>query len=169
MPEHFLWSNVFKKKTAAQKTLQDILKEIPIFSELSAKELRKVEAICYDRFYKEGEEIFHEGEPGTGMYIIKTGHVHISKKHEEHETQIAALEPGDFFGELALLDESPRSATAIATAASEIIGIYRPDFLDLIKRDPWAGTSILLKLAELIGMRLKEASEKLKKISDLEE
>lgn len=165
MPEHFMWSNVFKKNSAQQKTLQDILKEIPIFSDLTSKELKKVEAICYDRFFKEGEQIFYEDEPGTGMYVLKSGEVHIFKKHEGRDVKIAVITAGDFFGELALLDESPRSAKAVTVMPSEIIGIYRPDLLDLVKRDPWIGSRVLFKLAQLIGMRLKEANEKLKKLT----
>lgn len=166
MAENYLWSNLFKKKHAQQKTLSDILKEIPLFLDLNGRELRKVEGICYDRFYKEGETIFYEGEPGTGMYVIKSGEVQILKKHQDKEILIATLSPGDFFGELALLDESPRSATARATVMSEIIGIFRPDLLDLVKRDPWSGSRILIRLSELIGLRLKEASDKLKKFME---
>lgn len=166
MPEHFLWTNLFKKRAAQQKTLTDILKQIPIFSDLNARQIGKVEGICHDRFYKEGEKIFSEGEPGTAMYIIKSGEVKIYKTNNGADVHIATLAPGDFFGELALLDDAPRSAMAMTSVPSEIMGIDRNALNDLVTRDTWLGTSVMSRLAQMIGLRLKEASEKLKKHSE---
>lgn len=166
MPEHFLWTNLFKKRLEQNKTLADILKEIPIFSDLTPLQIRKVENICHDRFYKKGEKVFLENEPGTAMYVIKSGEVKIYKKDEGTDVLIATLTTGDFFGELALLDNAPRSATAVCCVPSQIIGIDRNTLTDLVTRDPWIGTSVLQKLAQLIGMRLKEANEKLKKLTE---
>jgi len=73
---------------------------------------------------------FWEGEPGVGMYIIKKGVLKIYKMSTDGKNEdLALLKDGDFFGELALLDDSPRSASAVAIEACHILGFFRPDFL----------------------------------------
>lgn len=154
------WGNPYKNTGSEGKGLLPILRKIPIFEQLSEKELKKVETICYERHFNKDEEIFKEGAPGVGMFIIKEGAVKIARGQKE----LAQLSEGDFFGEVALLDESPRTATAVASEKATLLGIFRPDLLDLVKRDPWAGSKILLKLSELMGKRLRAANEKLKDV-----
>jgi CRP-like cAMP-binding protein len=109
--------------------------------------------------YKPDEAIFHQGEPGVGMYIIVTGSVHILTG--QNGPVLAELTDGEFFGELALLDESPRSATAVARTPCSILGFFQPDLFGLIERDPNLGVKIVLRLARSIGERLRRASERL--------
>ena len=121
------------------------------------------------RRFRPGEEVFREGEPGVGMYIIRSGGVDIFQRGEDgSEQHLAHLETGDFFGELALLDEAPRSATARATESTELWGIFRPDLMDLIQRDPRLGLKIVLPLARLVGERLRRTNELLKRVSEVE-
>lgn len=165
MSENFLWSSIKKFIGKKDENLRDILKEIPLFANLSSSALKKVETICYLRYYKPEEIIFYENEPGNAMYIIKEGKVKIFCKNKEgEEKELAELTSGDFFGEITLLDESFRNATAVSVGKSEIIGIHRSDLLDLVKRNPGIGYSIILKLAQIIAMRLKMAEEKLKEL-----
>ena len=65
------------------------------------------------------------------------------------------LKNGEFFGELALLDESPRSATATAGEKTQILGFFRPDFLNLLSTEPKLGAKVLLKLSQILAMRLR--------------
>jgi len=104
-----------------------------------------------------------------GMYIIKSGAVKIITQVNDTEEELAQLGVGDLFGELALLDESPRSATAVAIEKTELIAIFRPDFFDLMTRDTQLGLKIALKLAQMIGTRLRMANERLKIIDTQKE
>jgi CRP-like cAMP-binding protein len=141
------------------------LKQVPIFSELSPKELAEVEKIVHRRKYKKGEAVIRMGDPGLGMYIIHKGAVDIVEENkEEGKKFLAHLADGAFFGDLALLDESPRSATAIASDESQIIGFFRPDFLDLLNRKPKLGIKVLLALARVVGERLRRTNELLAKV-----
>ena len=165
---HPLWSNFFRQRKE-QKSLSEMLREIPIFSDLRKGELRKLEKIVHLRRFKPGEEVFREGEPGVGMYIVRSGGIDILQRSEDGSEQcLAHLGSGDFFGELALLDEAPRSATARATEPTELWGIFRPDLMDLIQRDPRLGVKIVLPLARLVGERLRRTNELLKKTSEVE-
>ena len=90
------------------------------------------------------------------MYVIHKGEIIIKLVDPKgNEKELATLKEGDFFGELALLDESPRSAFAVAKTDCSLIGFFRPDLFELIKKNPNAGIKILLKLAEIIGERLR--------------
>ncbi|MEK6645465.1 MAG: cyclic nucleotide-binding domain-containing protein [Candidatus Firestonebacteria bacterium] len=156
-----LISRIFQGKDA--DSTYAILKNISIFKDLTWIELKKLETIIHERTYAPEEVIFYEGEPGAGMYIIKKGAVAIIKKSESKETKIGQLKDGEFFGELSLLDEFSRSATAKAIEKTEILGFFRPDLLGLIKRDPKLGSKILLVLAKMIGERLRiTTTEKVK-------
>ncbi|MFH1074194.1 MAG: cyclic nucleotide-binding domain-containing protein [Candidatus Firestonebacteria bacterium] len=136
-----------------------ILEKVPIFSDLNLVELNKIEIITHEREYMDGEQVFHEKEPGAGMYIIRSGNIRLLKKTDAREIELTTMKPGDFFGEIALLDESPRSATAIAAGKTRILGFYRPDFLELLKRDPRLGSKVLLQLSQMIAKRLRTTTE----------
>lgn len=160
-----LWRNIFRKQSSQTETTITILRRIPLFKEMRKSELLEFEKIIHRRRYKPDETIFWEGEPGVGMYIVQEGRVAIFKNvSEQHREQLAKLRSGEFFGELALLDESPRSATAVALKETKILGLFRPDLLDLIKRHPRLGNRFLFHLAELIGERLKHTNEELQSL-----
>ncbi len=141
------------------------LRKVPLFTEMSKSELKEFVRIIHRRRYREAEIVFHEGEPGVGMYIVQQGEISIFKnKTETLREQLAELRRGEFFGELALLDESPRSASAVAKQESDILGLFRPDLLELIERRPRLGNKLLFKLAQLIGERLKHTNEELQSV-----
>jgi CRP/FNR family transcriptional regulator, cyclic AMP receptor protein len=158
-----IWSNVFKLRSegTGQTQITEILKKIPVFEDLTKRELGAIERILHKREYRQDELIFREGEPGVGMYIIESGKVRIVT--ETGKRTLAELAEGEFFGELALLDESPRSATAVAIQPCSILGFFQPDLFGLIERNPQLGVKIVLRLARSIGERLRRANEQLQK------
>jgi CRP-like cAMP-binding protein len=159
-----LWENFFRDRKKAEDDLEKLLLEVPIFSQLSQRELRQVCSIVHRRHYAPGEYIFTQGDPGLGMYVIERGKVEIIFQDDSGaEKKLALLADGDFFGDLSLLDESPRSATAVAQIDSKIIGFFRPDLVALLSRSPKLGTKILFKLGEVIGTRLRVTNEQLAK------
>ncbi len=156
------WENIFRKAKDDDNNVLALLKGIPILNDLTKEELKEFERIAHYRHLKANEHIFWEGEPGVAMYIIKKGVVKIYKtsadgKHED----LAILKEGDFFGELALLDESPRSASAIAMEACNILGFFRPEFFEILERKPRLGLKVTMKLARIIGGRLRATSTEL--------
>lgn len=156
------WGNVFKKHASFEDDIVSTLKLIPLFHDMSISELKEFRKIIHRRIFKQKEPIFWEGEPGVGMYIVKAGSVGIYKITSDREKEeIAVLKPGEFFGELALLDESPRSATCIARESSEIIGLFRPDLFNTIAKKPRLGNKFLLQLAAVIGERLKATNKEM--------
>lgn len=158
-----LWGNIFKKNVNQHESIIAILRRVPLFKGMRKSELLEFEKLIHRRHYKANETIFWEGEPGVGMYIVQDGLVAICKGSAEHgREELARLSRGEFFGELALLDESPRSATAIALEDSKILGLFRPDLMGLIDRKPRLGNRFLFQLASLIGERLKHTNDELR-------
>ena len=155
-----LYENFFKNKESSDPVLQ-VLGQVPIFENLTPKELKDLARLTHERFYKANEPVFKKLAPSEGMYVILKGIVEI--KDPDSNTTFATLGSGDFFGELALLDEEPRSAMAVATEASELIGFFRTDLLTLMKRGPELGNKILLNLSRVLGERLRRTNLELTK------
>ena len=159
-----LWENIFRLRQNKSDEIDYILLKIPIFQDLKPRDLAVIKRILHTREYKAEESIFNEGDVGLGMYIIVKGKVRIvySPGHQV----LAELNEGDFFGELSLLDEAPRSAAAIAAAPCFLMCFFKPELLDLLERNPKLGTRILFKLAWTIGERLKSTNEQLRTLSE---
>ena len=155
-----LYENFFKNKESSDPVLQ-IMGQVPIFENLTPKELKDLTQLTHERSYKANEPVFKKLAPGEGMYVILKGTVEI--KDPDSNTTFATLGSGDFFGELALLDQEPRSAMAVATEASELVGFFRTDLLTLMTRDPELGNKILLNLSRVLGERLRRTNLELTK------
>jgi CRP-like cAMP-binding protein len=142
-----------------------VLRTLPLFERLTFRDLKKIELIVHERTFIPNEVVFYERQPGTGMYIIKKGLIKLTKTINEENITIAELEEGEFFGEMSLLEDYPRSAQATAVVKTETLGIFRPDLFDLIERNPRLGSNILLKLSQRLASRLRKTTEmKLKEI-----
>ena len=153
-----IYTNYFKKKDNIDPVLK-ALENVPIFEHLTEKELSEVARLTHERTYKKDEHVFKKQAPAEGMYVILDGGVEIFDP--DSETIFATLASGDFFGELALLDEEPRSAAAIATMPARLIGFFRTDLLTLIKRYPELGNKVLLNLSRVLGERLRKTNQEL--------
>lgn len=151
------WSNIFR--TTDEDPLYDLLRAIPLFDGLSRPELSSVASILHRREYEAGEVVFQQGYPGVGMYIVQEGTVEIL--YEPTGDVLADLEDGDFFGELALLNETPRSATAVAHTEAVLYGLFRPDLLGLVEQDPDLGVQLLLRMSRVISERLIRVNEQM--------
>ena len=107
-----------------------------------------------------GEKTSTEWEPGAGLYIIKSGRVAISKQIQHASpVQLAEFVAGNFFGELALIEEIPRSATAKAVENTKLLAFPKPDLDRLIERQPQLAVKILYNLSRLVAQRLILANQ----------
>ncbi len=160
--------NFFRKSPESQhkngrSDLPVILSRVPIFENLSKRELAAVVRILHEREYQAEEIIFRENEPGMGMYIIQNGTVAIIS--ESGQLQLSELSDGAFFGDVALLDDAPRSATAVAKTACRIFGFFQPDLFALMERDPRLGLKIVFRLARLMAERLRKTNQRAQELN----
>jgi len=124
------------------------LKKVPIFSRLPAKELEHIARSLKERSYEPGNVIVKEGDPGLGFFLITQGRVVVS--HSDHT--IRELGPGEFFGEMALMEERPRSATVTAKERTQCLQLVRWDFRALLKQNP----DLAVQMLEVVVRRLRE-------------
>ena len=115
----------------------EVLRYIQFFSDMSNRDLRMVTRFATIKHHRKGESIIREGSTADTFYIIQNGKVAITKKFEDGEEIVLAVQyDGDFFGEMALLDKGPRSASAVALEATVLLEISRADFAILLKKAP---------------------------------
>jgi len=163
--DNALWRNLFSQRVIREGTIEEVLSKVPAFANLAPRELKEVAVIVHKREYRSGEPVFYQGDPGLGMYIVKDGEVSILIQGKDgNERELAVFGDGDFFGELALLDESPRSANAVCKTECTLIGFFRPDLFELIEKNTTLGIKIVLKLAEIVAQRLRHTDKELSKV-----
>jgi CRP-like cAMP-binding protein len=150
---------ILKKIRGKEGNIIPVLRTVPLFEGLTFRDLKKIELIVHERTFMPDEVIFYERQPGTGMYFVKKGLIRLTKTLNGETVKIAELGEGEFFGEMSLLEEYPRSAQATAVVKTEALGIFRPDLLDLINRHPKLGSKILMKLSTRLASRLRRTTE----------
>ncbi len=139
-----------------------LLTRINLFENLSGHELEKILKICVKHTFAKGTVIFKEGEAGDRCYIITTGAVRISKFIPNiGEEALTVLKPGDYFGEMALIDNFPRSAHAIANDDVDVFVINKTELDRLLISDRDLGYKIFWTFTRTLSKRLRETNEKL--------
>lgn len=160
-----LWDNILKREER-DKSLGHILSQNILFKNLSKSEIKFVEKIVHKRHYRKGEYVFQQGETGVGMYIIVKGTIEIMIQQdqvvdEDCEALVTTLQEADFFGELSLVEDGgKRSASAKVAEDSILIGFFKPDLMEILERSPTVGVKVVFRLAEVLGRRLKETTDK---------
>ncbi len=153
------WVNLFNSPTE-ETDLKNSLKSIPIFKELTKRDLSYLINIIHNRTFVPGEFIFNQGDPGIGLYIIREGEVEIERENDHKiKNVLATFSKGDFFGELALVDGEKRSASAIAKTACRVSVIFKPDLDEFIEKYPKKGIKILTGISNILALRLRKVNE----------
>ncbi len=140
----------------------EFLKRVNLFENLNPNELAKIEKICRMEVFPKDTEIFKEGEPGDVCYVITSGEVRISKFIPNiGEEALAVLKPGSYFGEMALIDNFPRSAHAIANTDAALLAITKTDLDRILIMDRELGYKLLWVFTKTLSKRLRETNEKM--------
>ena len=137
------------------------LKQIAVLQALDPVALADLAAVIEEREYAGGRTIFGEGEPGDGMFFIASGSVRIEKQTGTDASKrkiLTVLEPGDYLGELALFDDQPRSASAVAAGATRLLRLSKAAFDALVKEGGRGGTSVLFAIIQTAGERIRRLS-----------
>jgi CRP/FNR family transcriptional regulator, cyclic AMP receptor protein len=153
---------LFQPKVVCQHA--ELLHKLRLFHTLTYRELSFVELILHERIYQEDEVIFEEGEQGLGMYIILEGKVKVVRRGALRKVlgkqEIAVLEEGESFGELALLSsDSKRSATVIAATQTRLLSMFQPEFLRLLESHDRLGAKLSFELACSMADKFRRSIE----------
>ena len=131
----------------------EFLKHVALFQDLDRKSLEAISNAAVEQTYEVGQEIVRQGDTGVGAFIIKKGRVEAVQDRSGHQHRLAELKTGDVFGEMALLDEFPRSATVRAIEPTTCLGIQRWHFKGILESHP----QIALALLPVLTRRLRNA------------
>lgn len=136
--------------------MSEAARRSPLFAELGKVELQDVASLAKSVSLAKGETVFEEGDDADALYVVDSGSLRILKTVEESGTRrtIATLEPGDVLGEMALLVEGERTATALAAEDVRLLRIDREGFVELLDSGQPAAFKVLLGLARLLCRRL---------------
>ncbi|PWT78730.1 MAG: hypothetical protein C5B58_14845 [Acidobacteria bacterium] len=158
--DKLLWERLGRwKRSSSESDRTQFLKTVPFFDRLSKRQLKTVSDIMFERTYDTDESIFEEGQPGAALFLILDGKVAIEIYRNTRTTRLAVLESSAFFGELALLDDTPRSANARALERTRTLALYRNDLNALRHRHARTACQIYRSLATMIGDRLRATNE----------
>ncbi|MFN2545373.1 MAG: cyclic nucleotide-binding domain-containing protein [Actinomycetota bacterium] len=131
----------------------DLLARVPLFQGLSKRHLKAVAGIASEEHFDEKASIAKEGERGDEFYVIVAGQAKVVRRGRT----VASLMPGDFFGEIALLDGGPRTASVIAETPLDVMVLSRKPFHAVLERDP----PVVLKMLEELAARLRNVERSL--------
>ena len=138
--------------------VSDTLRGVPLFSRLADEELARVAALARERAYPRNSVILFEDDPGDALYVVVTGQVKVVLVGEDgREVILAVLGEGDFFGEMALIDDEPRSAHVMAMEDAKLLVLRRDDFHEALDKHP----RIALGLLRALSRRLRRADDKI--------
>lgn len=125
----------------------DLIKGVPLFAECSKKELKEVAGIADEIDLREGKELTTQGKPGREFFVLVEGSADVKKSNR----RINQLGPGDFFGEISLVKQSPRTATVIATTPVRALVITDRSFRSLMEHQPQIQGKVMSALAARLG------------------
>jgi CRP/FNR family transcriptional regulator, cyclic AMP receptor protein len=144
---------------------REVLRTVPIFSELSDEDISSLARLALRKRYPKDTVVFFENEEGDFFFTILEGRIKVTILGDDgREVILSLLGPGDFFGEMALLDNEPRSATAIAVEESELLSLHRNDFQSVLNDN----RSITSALIRVLSARLRRANHQISTLALLD-
>jgi CRP/FNR family cyclic AMP-dependent transcriptional regulator len=139
---------------------EDALRNVPLFAGLEAADLQRLARILVPRQYEAGDVIIREGDEAVGFFVVSSGKVRVVKDlGRDKEQVLATLTPGEFFGETALLDGYPRTASVQAVEKTECLALTRWDFMSELKGSPTMAVEIVRALARRLRQTDASLSE----------
>ncbi|HBB68069.1 MAG: hypothetical protein A2X28_05690 [Elusimicrobia bacterium GWA2_56_46] len=140
----------------------DFLKSIRLFEGIKKRDLIHILENLQERTYLKGETVFTQGDIGRALFIVFSGKIALSRQDQETEKSgvIAEVQPGEFFGEMALLEEMPRTATASALEETRVFMLFKIKLESLLFARPRIGVVISTQLAKIMSARLRTYIEK---------
>lgn len=145
-------------------TRLSLLKQVPLFADLTDGELAALAKDFARLHFQQGEPIFYQGDPGHTLYLVETGQVRIYVQSEDgQELSVTVCGPGDMFGEMAVIDGLPRSASAIAMEATAVLSLSRERFREQLRRSP----QFALNFMKALSVRIRTSTRTMDTLTTL--
>jgi len=144
----------FRKDADAQKI--EMLKSIPVFSQLTSKEVLELDELLHERVYEKDEIVFEAGDVGHGIYIVVSGKLRVVPSHKLMKTLVLEIGPGELLGELTLFEEAPRTATVVAVERTVMVALFQAEFSSLLSKNKSIGVKVLTEIARILIRRARQ-------------
>lgn len=130
----------------------DLLRRAPLFADLPRRLFGRLAARFFEKAYEADEVVFHQGDPGKALFVVVEGAVAITQATAQGDHVLITLGPGDCFGELALIDDFPRSASARVTLPTRLLILYKTDFDGLVEGNRGIAVVVMRNLLRALAM-----------------
>ena len=151
---NIFWSNIFKQPENEVQTIARLWQATPLFRDIPPKQTAFLCETMHVRQFKANEVIFNRGDQGAGAIMVLQGAVKVMT----NETELASLDVGDFFGEIALASSENRTADAIAISDAKLVFFLKQDLEEWIEYEPRLGARFLMNLSATLAQRLYHAN-----------
>ncbi|MFB6248207.1 MAG: Crp/Fnr family transcriptional regulator [Salinibacter sp.] len=154
-----LYRRLFRRRLDTHtREVATVLQSVPAFERLSSRALYAMASATHRRTYRRGESLYYEGDPGLGLYVVESGCVRlISDAGPNRSRELRELEASSMFGELSILGDFNRLETAETITEARVLGFFRPDLKNVMRRNPKAGAEIVMALARRVAAQHVEA------------
>lgn len=144
-----LYHRLFRRRLDSHtREIAERLRNVPAFSHLSSSALYAMAGVTHRRTYRRGESLYYEGDPGLGLYVVESGRVRlVTERAPEPPHELRVIEAGEMVGGLSLLGDFRRLETAETVTETRVLGFFRPDLKNVMRRNPKAGMEITMALA----------------------
>jgi len=152
---NIFWSNIFKKSTSELLTIAGLWQNTPLFNNIPARHVESLAAKMHVRHFQPDEIIFQQGDQGAGAILVMQG----SARVMANKTELALLQVGDFFGEIALAETDNRTADAFSISHTTLVYFLKQDLEEWIEFEPRLGARFLMNLSSTLAQRLYQANQ----------
>lgn len=152
---NIFWSNIFKKENSEIDQIAELWQQTPLFTGIPARQTRFLSSKMHLRHFQADEIVFQQGDQAAGAILVFQGSVRIKVSDKE----LALLESGDFFGEIALAETEQRVVDACAIEESSLVFFLKQDLEEWVEYEPRLGARFLLNLSSVLAHRLFEANK----------
>jgi CRP-like cAMP-binding protein len=144
-----LYRQLFRRRLDSRtRSIAERLQSVPALSHLSSSALYAMAEVTHRRTYRRGESLYYEGDPGLGLYVVESGRVRlVTNRDPDRPCELRVLDTNEMIGGLSLLGDFRRLETAEAMAEAQVLGFFRPDLKNVMRRAPKAGAEIVMALA----------------------
>ena len=144
-----LYRQLFRRRLDSRtRDIAERLQSVPALSHLSSSARYSMAEVTHRRTYRRGESLYYEGDPGLGLYIVESGRVRLLTDREaDRSRELRVLDANEMIGGLSLLGDFQRLETAEAITDAQVLGFFRPDLKNVMRRTPKAAAEIVMALA----------------------
>lgn len=163
-----LYHRLFRRRLDSRtREVAEILRGVPALSHLSSDALYAMAQVTHRRTYRRGESLYYEGDPGLGLYIVESGRVRLcTDRGPDRSHELRVLDANEMVGGLSLLGDFRRLETAETVTEAQVLGFFRPDLKNIMRRRPKAAAEVVMALARHLAAQHVELVRRYEKQAD---